>query len=270
MGEVLHGKTGVAFVELNDLEGPALILAGSLGTDHHMWSGWLESLCATMKVVAIEWPGHGEGQVTRPFLVDDLADDLHDYVQSMPAQEISYCGLSLGGAVGQVFISRHPGILQNVVLVACGLTFATPEALVERSLAVCRGGLAELAEASRTRWFAHAGRGAEESLRVAHVAHLGAMEPLGYAVNCLALASFDGSRYTHSQTDRVLVVGGAQDAAVAVDDVRKVARTVGSERCVIVDDAGHLVNVDQPETFAEVVCDFFTDARALGLDPTRS
>lgn len=263
MTEVQLGSAGTAFVELNDLEGPVMILAGSLGSDRQMWSGWLKSLCSQRKVVIVEWPGHGVGQVTRPFTVDDLADDLYAYVHSLPTTEVSYCGLSLGGAVGQAFISRYPGMLQNVVLVACGLTFATPEALVERSLSVCRGGLASLAKASHTRWFAQPGKGADDAMRRTHVGHLGAMEPLGYALNCLALAAFDGANYDYSGRDRVLVIGGAQDAAVPVDDVRRVADTVGSEQCVIVEDAGHLVNVDQPERFAAIVHNF------LRSEPTR-
>lgn len=262
MIEVRHGRTGIAFVELNDREGSVMILAGSLGADRHMWSSWLESLCAQFRVVVVEWPGHGEGRVTRPFVVDDLAADLYDYVQGRKLDDVVYCGLSLGGAVGQVVLSRYPGLFRNVVLVACGLSFSTPAGLVERSLSVCRTGMSAIAEASRTRWFADVGKGAVDTERRGHVSHLGAMEPLGYAVNCLALAVYDGATYHYSGLDRVLVVGGGQDAAVPVEDVRRVAATVGSERCVIVDDAGHLVNVDQPRRFAEIVDDFLRSAPA--------
>lgn len=256
MSEPRYGRTGTAFIELGGRAGPVLLLAGSLGSDRTMWAGWAERMSEDRRVILVEWPGHGQGRIDGPFSVDDLAADVRDHVQELGIEDVSYCGLSLGGAVGQVLLARSPGLFRDVVLVACGLTFATQQALVERSAAVCRGGLPALAEASLRRWFAEPGRGAAQELRHQHVAHLLQMEPLGYALCCLALAGWDGAAYEHARRHRVLVVGGAQDAAVPVADVRRVAEVVGAERCVIVDDAGHLVNVDQPERFEEVVGGF--------------
>lgn len=253
MPETHYGTTGIAFTEISKNAGPALILAGSLGADRSMWFPWVDRLARDFQVIAVEWPGHGAGKVVRPFTVEDLANDVEAYVRSIGTDDVSYCGLSLGGAVGQAVLAHQPALLRNVVLVASGLTFATPEVLVERSLSVCRGGLHALADASRTRWFAETGKGADSHQREAHVAHLRGMEPLGYALSCLALSVWDGSSYIHEDRNGgVLVIAGEQDVAVPVADVERVATALGCE-CVVIQDAGHLVNVDQPQRFAQLV-----------------
>ena len=90
--------------------------------------------------------GHGRSEVPPgPYTVELLAGELLALVDELGIERFSYCGLSLGGAVGQWLGANAPERIDRLVLAGTSAYFGPPERWTERAALVRAEGLAEVA-----------------------------------------------------------------------------------------------------------------------------
>jgi 3-oxoadipate enol-lactonase len=75
----------------------------------------------------------------------------------------------------------------------------------------------------------------------------------GYAQCCEAIAGFDVRAELGRIAVETLVLAGADDPATPVDTVREVADGIPGSSFVVVPDAAHLVNAEQPVAVTEAL-----------------
>ena len=80
-----------------------LVLSGSLGSTLEMWEPQLPAFTARFRVLRYDHPGHGESPALAETTVSSMAREVAALLDELGIGSVSYCGLSLGGAV--VFIS---------------------------------------------------------------------------------------------------------------------------------------------------------------------
>ena len=93
-------------VELHHrLEGPdgapVVMFSNSLGTTLAMWDDQAAALADRYRVLRYDTAGTARSPVPPgPYTVDDLADDALALLDQLGIERVAFCGLSLGGAVG--------------------------------------------------------------------------------------------------------------------------------------------------------------------------
>lgn len=229
----------------------AVVLGSSLGTDLHMWDPQVETLGNRWKVVAFDTRGHGGSasgaRAGEPVTVDDLADDVLALVDGLGLDMFAYCGLSLGGAIGQVLAARVPDRVRALVLCCTSARFCDgADAWRERAARVRTEGMAWLVEPSRERWFTpgFSERDPAEADRL--LAMLARTPPQGYAACCDALAVFDGRPLLPQITAPTLVVAGEHDPATPVAMAVELAAGIKDADLLVVPGAPHLASVERP------------------------
>src|SRR5690606_12317480 len=89
------------------------------------------------------------------YTLEEMADDLHALLQHVGASKVHFCGLSMGGMIGQTFALKYPDVFQTMTL--CDTTSRYPaEASAmwqERIRAAESQGLAALVQPTLERWF---------------------------------------------------------------------------------------------------------------------
>jgi 3-oxoadipate enol-lactonase len=238
-----------AEVLAHSLEGPrgapAVVLAGSLGTTRAMWEPQLEAL-ARLRVLRYDHPGHGESPLLDVRGVDGLARDLLALLDALELERVSFCGLSLGGAVGMQMAVAAPERVERLVLACTAARFPNAEAYGERAELVRREGVEPIADAVVARWFTPPFRDAHRDVVRRYRAMLVATPPEGYARCCEAVRDFDVRAQLSEIRAPTLVVAGADDPAAPPD----VAPRVPGGRSVVLPDAAHLANVERPDAFS--------------------
>jgi 3-oxoadipate enol-lactonase len=131
--------------------GPPLVLVHALGLDRRMWRDTIAALPADRRVIAYDLRGHGSaGEAPRVRGLRHFADDLHSLLDQLAVDSVHLVGLSLGGAIAQVYALSRPERVGELTLVA---TVATPQpAFLERGAAAQAGGMAGVLAATMTRW----------------------------------------------------------------------------------------------------------------------
>ena len=99
-------------------EGPVLLLGGSLGTTLQMWEPQLAGIGGAARLVSFSQRGHGASPApTGPYDIADLGGDVLALMDRLGLERASYCGLSIGGMVGQWLAINAPQRIQRLILI---------------------------------------------------------------------------------------------------------------------------------------------------------
>ncbi|CAN5322187.1 3-oxoadipate enol-lactonase [soil metagenome] len=234
---------------------PVLLLSNSLGTSMAMWEPQLAAFARSFRVLRYDQRGQGASDAPAGgYSIDRLGRDAIELLDALGIETVDFCGLSLGGMIGQWLGIRAPERLRRLVLANTSSFMGPPTAWDARIAIVREQGIAPLAQASVERWFTagFAARGAEAIAPIA--AMLGATDPQGYAGCCAAIRDMDMRRTVSLVCAPTRAIGGTGDQATPPPHSEALARAITGATLVMLD-AAHLANVEEPEAFARAVID---------------
>ena len=131
-----------------------VVLAGSLGTTFEMWNPQIVSLSERFNVVRYDARGHGRSDVfPGAYSIDRLGLDVIDLIDALDLKTVHFCGLSIGGIVGQWLALRYPERVERLVLANTAAFIGTPEFWQQRIELINNDGVASIWEGIRDRWF---------------------------------------------------------------------------------------------------------------------
>ena len=232
-------------------DAPLLVLSSSLGTTMRLWEPQLDAFTARFRVLRHDHPGHGDSPVPDGSIaVEEIASAVLELVD---ADRFSFCGLSLGGMVGMCIAATAPDRVEALTLCCTGAKLGTSQDWHDRAAMVRADGMATLVDRSRERWFTPAFR--DSPTAQSYLDELQAIDPEGYARCCEALAAFDfRDRLAEIEAPTVVVVG-EDDPVTPPEVVETLNEGIPQAETVVVPNAAHLANVEQPEAIAAAVLD---------------
>ena len=143
------------YVEVDGPErAPALMLSNSLGTTLHMWDAQVAPFTRYIRLVRYDRRGHGRSGVPKgPYTMDRLGRDVLAVLDALGIERVNWCGLSMGGMVGQWLGANAPERIERLVLTNTSSYFADKTMWNERLKLVREKGVAAFAAANMERWF---------------------------------------------------------------------------------------------------------------------
>jgi 3-oxoadipate enol-lactonase len=239
---------------------PPVLLINSLGTDLSMWDQQLPAWSATHRIVRYDQRGHGASSVPEgPYTIEQLGADAVAVLDAFDVTRADVCGLSLGGLVALWLAAHAPERVGRVVFADTAARVGTEQGWRDRAATVREHGMDAVVDLVLERFFSPAFRatGAPAVDRVART--LRDTTPEGYAASCDALATADLRAAAPQVTACSLVVVGTADEATPPADARALRDLVPGAGYAELPGAGHLANLEQPESFGRLVHDFLTD-----------
>lgn len=237
------------------VDAPVLVLSNSIGTTMDLWAGQMGGLTAGFRVVRYDARGHGRSSVPRgDSSIARMGRDVLELMDFLGVPQFAFCGISLGGMVGQWLGVNAPGRLDNLVL--CNTSaFMGPAGWETRIQAVHKGGMAAIAAAVLDRWFTPAFRESQPGLVTRMQTILLGIDPIGYAGCCAAIRDMDQRGTIAAIATPTLVIGGTQDKATPPDHSQFLAASIPAARLEMLE-AAHLSNLEQPEAFMALLLAF--------------
>jgi 3-oxoadipate enol-lactonase len=240
-------------------DGPVLVLSNSIGTTLELWDAQVPAFAGRFRVLRYDQLGHGRSEVRQgPYTVELLGRELVALLDQRRVERFSFCGLSLGGAVGQWLGTNAAGRLDRLVLAGTSAYFGPPERWIERAAIARSEGMEPIADATMGRWFtpAYAGTAVFRDRFVATPAE-------GYAACCDALRDWDFRAELPRVSAPTLLLVGADDPATSPEEARLLAAGIPDARVTVIPGAAHLLNVEQPEAFNAAALDHLTREEAM-------
>lgn len=244
-------------------DAPVLVLSNSLGTDLHMWDGQILAFTQHFRVLRYDTRGHGQSLVTEgDYSIEQNGRDVLALLDALGIDRASFCGLSMGGLIGQWLAINAPERVHRMVLCNTAAKIGTPQVWDPRIETVRRDGQAAmtaLRDASIQRWFTPEFAQAEPDVVDGIVGMLARTAPQGYAANCAAVRDADFRQQLGAVRLPVLVVCGVHDPVTTPVDGRYIAEQVSGAHMIELQ-AAHLSNVEAQDAFTRPVLAFLTQA----------
>lgn len=238
------------------LEGPdsiTLVLSGSLGTTLEAWDSTVPSW-ESLRLLRYDHRGHGGSVVgSGPYSVEELGRDVLDLLDEVEFERVSFCGLSLGGAVGLWLAANAPARIDRLVLACTSARFGDSEPWFERAAIVRAHGLEVVADSVVARWFTPSFAADRPGLVGRYREMLVATPVEGYAACCEAIGGWDFRKRLAEVAAPTLVIAAADDPATPPEHGRGLADGIPGAELAILPHAAHLANVERPEVFAALV-----------------
>ena len=222
-----------------------------------MWEPQATVLSARLRLVAFDHRGHGASPVpTGPYTIAALGQDVIALMDRLGLSRASYCGISIGGMVGQWLAINHPDRIEKLILIATSAHPGNPGSWHERAQAVRAAGTVEtIAETIVSRWVTP-GWAAEHGHVVSTLREMLAATPVeGYASCCEAIADFDLRSELSKIVARTLVISGADDPSLPPEHQRLIAGSVPGARLAVIRDAAHIPTVQHPTQVNDLILD---------------
>ena len=241
---------------------PVVIFAHSLGCDHTQWDPQSAALAPHLRVLRYDLRGHGAtGVPAGDYSIEMLARDALALADGLGIQQFAWCGLSLGGMLGQWLGAHAADRVTALVLANTSARFPDPSVMESRRRGVLENGM-PAAESALGRFFSP-GRLAADPPEVAGVRRvLLATDPVGYAGCCAAVRDMDQvALLGEIRVPTLLIVGDGDVSTPWQGHGEVLARGIAGVQVEHLPTA-HLSNLERPQSFNAALARFLLPAPA--------
>jgi 3-oxoadipate enol-lactonase len=235
---------------------PVLMLSNSLGTDLHMWDDQVAPFTRHFRLVRYDRRGHGRSGVPKgPYSMERLGRDVVGVLDGLGIERINWCGLSMGGMVGQWLGAKAANRIEKLVLTNTACYYADKAAWADRINAARTNGMASLAGPMMERWFTEDFR-ERCPAAVARIKEMFAKTNIeGFLGCCAAVRDMDHRPLLPQIKALTLVIAGRCDIATPPAMNEMIYNEIPGAQYKLLD-APHMANVEQPQAYADAVLGF--------------
>lgn len=239
-------------------EKPVVMLVHSLGCDHSLWDRQANDLLPHFRVLRYDVRGHGASEAPAgDYNIAMLAGDALALADKFGIERFAFCGLSLGGMIGQWLVANAPQRVTRLVLANTSARFPAPDLMEARRRAALETGMASFANAALQRGLLSESLAANYPWVASIRNVLLATDPVGYAGCCAAIRDMDQIDLLAGIHVPVLVIGSDRDISTPWEGHGNLlANTIPHAKAVVLP-AAHLSNLECPEPFSAALLDFF-------------
>jgi pimeloyl-ACP methyl ester carboxylesterase len=230
-----------------------------------MWQGELFTLLSDerYRLIALDWRGFGESEINNPISTMELfADDVAALMDSLGIEQAVLCGLSMGGYAAFAFLRKYPQRVYGLILADTRPGADTAEAQANREnvarIAETQGAGA-ISDLQIPRLLSEFIRQhhPEVEIRVRQMIEAATVQGIAAASRGMARRA-DSTDLLASIACPTLVIVGEQDALTPPSLAQEYAAQIPGAQLVVITNAGHLSNLEQPEAFLQAVRGFLS------------
>jgi pimeloyl-ACP methyl ester carboxylesterase len=245
-------------------QGPALVLLHGFLCDSRVWADQISQLSEHFTIIA--WDAPGAGRSADPpttFTTADYVRSLLALLNATGVDRAHVVGLSWGGILAQEFYRRHEERVQTLVLADtyAGWRASLPENTWKERLATCLED-ANLSPDLVAQKFLpgvfYEPAPPELHTRFAEIVR--DFHPIGFKLMSLSSAEVDTTDLLPSITVPTLLVWGDGDRRSPRRVAEQFRDAIPNATLVTIPNAGHLVNMEQPEQFNQQIRRFCLSA----------
>jgi pimeloyl-ACP methyl ester carboxylesterase len=220
---------------------PVLAVHGGGGLH---WTPWHQLLAAQLRVYAVEMPGFGQSTLSDQIRsIQDVADTVAEVAKTEGLERVGLIGESIGGLVSTWLTIRHPELVGRLLLESPA-GFRLPSAKPRSEMTP---------DDVRKALYAHPERvptGVGDPAR----------QPRGFMPHLTDHGGWEDELKARLPEISIptLILNGELDGLASPDNGRIYRATIPNACRILVEDAAHVIHLDQPELFNAIAVGFLT------------
>jgi 3-oxoadipate enol-lactonase len=256
-----HAINGVQLHWREAGAGDAVVYIHGFPFHSAMWNSQLGAVAPGWRFIAPDLRGFGESEAGKTlFTMDLFADDVVALLDYLHIDQAVICGLSMGGYVALSLINRYPNRVRALVLCATRASADNPEGKkgrLELAARARREGTQPVIVSMLPKLVAGATRIQRPQVFAQVKAMMEATPPETMARALEAMANRrDHTKSLNKIAVSTMIVRGDQDEIIPKGDVELIARTVRGTRHDVIQNVGHLPNLEAPDVFNKTLYQF--------------
>jgi len=234
-------------------DAPVLVLSNSIATTLEMWDSNIADLTRYFRVLRYDTRGHGQSDApVGAYSIERLGRDVIELLDTLQINRVHFCGISLGGFIGQWLGIHTPDRIDRLVLANTSAYLGPAPHWDEQITSVLSAeDLADTADMFLRNWFPEHLVTDEATVKPFRENILG-MQAYGLA-GCLAAVRDADIRRTLTLIDApTLVVIGEHDTVCLPEHGALIANAIPAAEALTLP-VTHLTNVEDPVSFFDAL-----------------
>jgi 3-oxoadipate enol-lactonase len=227
-----------------------------------IWEPQLEGLSDNVSMLTLDLRGHGESYpFNGPYNMELLADDCKQLLDNLIFNyPILVCGLSMGGYVTFALFRKYPQVIKGMILTSTRSGPDSAEGKANRDTAIKNvrdRNVDFIADSLLPKLISPVTLTSKPDLL-----HIIREIMLETSINGVT-GALQGMRDRPDSTPLltqikcpVLIIHGANDQLISIHEAENMNQQISNSRLVIIPNAGHLPNMEQPEIYNQAIRDF--------------
>src|SRR5918992_858747 len=262
----------MTFIRMDDIQmaytdarvGQPVVLIHGYPFNRSLWDEQVAALSNSYRIIVPDLRGFGESDASSgPATMNRMAEDLAQLLDHLEISRAVVGGLSMGGYVALAFYKQFPSRVSALVLADTRAQADTEEAKQTRAQQaekVLSEGMASIADAMLPKLLTPE----TVSKRPDIVKRVRDMmlktKPEGAASALWGMAEReDQTELLPKITAQTLIIVGTEDALTPVADSEKMHNAIAGSCLVVIENAGHVSNLERTGPFNEALMDFLRD-----------
>jgi 3-oxoadipate enol-lactonase len=238
--------------------GPAIVFLHAFPLNRSMWAQQTAVLISRFRAISIDLRGLGESDAPYwRYSMEQHAQDVRQLLAGLGVEKALFVGLSMGGYLEFALYRQYPEMILGLVLADTRAEGDKPEqvqwrfALAQRTAA---NGPEAVIEEMLPKLLAPARYERDPALVAMVKAMLSAAPVPGIIGALTAIAERpDSTELLPTIAVPALVIVGADDVLTTTVDAERMVKGIAGAELVVIPDAGHLSNLEQPGLFTAAV-----------------
>jgi len=235
---------------------PVLMLSNSIASDLSMWDSQASEFARHFRLIRYDRRGHGKSDVPKaPYSMEAMGRDVLAVLDGLGIKTMNWCGLSMGGMVGQWLGANAPERIEKLILCNTHYYYADKTPWDDRIKAAREKGMAALASAFMERWFTKDFRDGHPEVMERMKAAFAATPVEGFVGCCAAGRDMDHRALLGRIKPPTLIIAGRHDMATPLAVNEQICAGIPGATITMLE-AAHISNVAQPQAFTKAVLAF--------------
>ena len=251
----------ISYIDEGSINNPTIILIHGFPLNKSMWNKQIKELKENYRVIAYDIRGHGNSDAGDDnFSIELFVNDMLSLMDTLKIDNAILCGFSMGGYIALNAIENYPERFIALLLCDTNCTEDKSEAKEKRMMAIesiKEKGLEQYAEESLKKLFAPISISKQiEEINYVSEMILNTSKQSIYKT-LLALAERNETcNKLHEINVPVLILVGKEDEITPPDVAKSMQRKIKGSKLHIIEQAGHLSNIENSDEFNEHLIEF--------------
>ncbi|HEY8357748.1 MAG TPA: alpha/beta hydrolase [Ramlibacter sp.] len=241
--------------------GETVLMLHGIGGGHLSFAPQVETLAsAGYRGVAWDMPGYGHSAPIEPYTFKGLAQSCIALIESLKCRDVILLGHSMGGMVAQEVVARRPELVSKLILCGTSPAFGKPDGDWQREFIAQRTAPLDAGQSMEQ---------LAESLVPAMVGPQALPEGLRLAKHCMGqvpaatyrralecIVTFERRQNLAHIRVPTLLLAGEHDRNAPAAVMKKMAGDIAHSTFLEMKGVGHLMNLEAPDAFDDLVLNF--------------
>lgn len=252
---------GISIDYRDEGSGLPVIFIHAFPLNQTMWDDQVAALRNQCRTITLDLRGFGNSDAPPgPYSMDQMAADVRALMSLLNVDQAVIVGLSMGGYIALAFFRNHPDAVRAMVLADTRASADTHEARSRRIKSAAKAeteGSGAIAEDTVPLLLGRTTKETRPSVAEQVREMIQANSPDGIAGAQRGMAARRDSTYILPGIDfPVLIIAGSEDELTPPEEAESLRNGIPGARLRIIENAGHLSNLEQPEHFNAELIEF--------------